>query len=131
MIFKLFRATISFLIFIAVFFFSYWLLWVQIIPETLYWIDTLAAFMTAAIAAFAGFKTLNNANGLVATIVSGALIIGATGFIVGFFGPMIFAPESNQGPLLGLFITGPLGFVAGAIGGAVFYHLKDKPRQTE
>ena len=32
---------------------------------------------------------------------------------------MIFTPEANQGPLLGLFITGPLGFVAGAIGGLI------------
>jgi hypothetical protein len=33
---------------------------------------------------------------------------------------MIFTPGANQGPLLGLFITGPLGFVAGAVGGALF-----------
>ena len=91
-------------------------------------LDTLAALITAAIAAFAGFRALNNANGLVATISSGALIIGAIGFIAGFFGPMIFSPESNQGPLLGLFITRPLGLIAGAIGGAVFYHVAGKPR---
>jgi hypothetical protein len=33
----------------------------------------------------------------------------------GFLGPMILAPEANQGPLLGIFITGPLGLVVGAI----------------
>ncbi len=32
---------------------------------------------------------------------------------------MIWAPDANQGPLLGIFITGPLGTVAGAIGGLV------------
>jgi hypothetical protein len=26
---------------------------------------------------------------------------------------MVFKPEANQGPLLGIFITGPLGFVVG------------------
>ncbi|WP_296706114.1 hypothetical protein [Rhodoblastus sp.] len=46
--------------------------------------------------------------------------LGAAGFAAGFFGPMIFTPGANQGPLLGLFITGPLGFVAGAVGGALF-----------
>lgn len=38
---------------------------------------------------------------------------GGVSFAVGFFGPMIWAPEANQGPLLGILITGPLGTVAG------------------
>jgi len=38
--------------------------------------------------------------------------------VLAFFGPMIFAPEANQGPMLGLFITGPAGVVIGAIAGA-------------
>jgi len=42
-----------------------------------------------------------------------AVVVGAIGFAAGFFGPIIFAPEANQGPLLGIFITGPLGFVFG------------------
>ena len=50
----------------------------------------------------------------------GALMLGATGFVIGFFGPMQFAPGANQGPMLGLFITGPGGLVLGAVaGGAV------------
>ncbi|MGH3055198.1 MAG: hypothetical protein ACRDL7_09505, partial [Gaiellaceae bacterium] len=44
----------------------------------------------------------------------GGLIVGAIGFAIGFFGPLIWAPGANQGPLLGIFITGPIGFVAGA-----------------
>jgi hypothetical protein len=50
----------------------------------------------------------------------GAVILGGLGFVGGFFGPMIFAPEANQGPMLGLFITGPAGVVIGAIAGAVY-----------
>jgi hypothetical protein len=49
----------------------------------------------------------------------GAVIVGAVGFIGGFFGPLIFTPDANQGPLLGLFITGPLGVIVGGIAGAV------------
>ena len=41
-------------------------------------------------------------------------------FVVGFFGPMIWAPEANQGPLLGLFITGPLGFLLGGVDGLAY-----------
>src|SRR6266404_2909751 len=47
------------------------------------------------------------------------LIVGAIGFLGGFVGPIIFAPQSNQGPMLGIFITGPIGFAAGAIYGVV------------
>jgi uncharacterized protein YqgC (DUF456 family) len=32
---------------------------------------------------------------------------------------MIFTPEANQGPMLGIFITGPLGLLVGAIVGAI------------
>jgi hypothetical protein len=48
------------------------------------------------------------------------VVIGAVCFAAGFFGPLIFRPESNQGPLLGFFITGPAGFVAGCLGGFVW-----------
>jgi hypothetical protein len=58
--------------------------------------------------------------GLLAMTFCGALVVGTVGFIGGFFGPMIFAPDANQGPLLGLLITEPLGFVAGGIGGFVY-----------
>jgi hypothetical protein len=47
------------------------------------------------------------------------LVLGGVGFVGGFVGPIVFTPESNQGPLLGIFITGPLGFIAGAVIGAV------------
>lgn len=49
----------------------------------------------------------------------GGLVVGGIGFAVGFFGPLIFSPGSNQGPLLGIFITGPCGFTLGAILGAI------------
>ena len=46
-----------------------------------------------------------------------AFIIGAVGFALGFFGPMILDPSSGNGPLLGIFITGPGGFIAGLLYG--------------
>lgn len=47
------------------------------------------------------------------------LLMGAAGFLAGFVGPILVTPDANQGPLLGIFITGPLGVVAGAILGFV------------
>jgi len=43
------------------------------------------------------------------------LAIGGAGFAAGFFGPLALNPEANQGPLLGIFITGPGGVILGAI----------------
>lgn len=46
-------------------------------------------------------------------ILTWTLVTGAVCFALGFFGPIILAPDANQGPLLGIFITGPLGLVLG------------------
>jgi hypothetical protein len=50
----------------------------------------------------------------------GAWIVGVIAFIGGFIGPIIFQPGANQGPLLGIFFTGPLGCVVGAVIGWVY-----------
>jgi hypothetical protein len=44
-----------------------------------------------------------------------AFALGAVSFLAGFAGPILLSPDSPQGPLLGIFITGPLGFVVGAV----------------
>jgi hypothetical protein len=56
---------------------------------------------------------------IVASAVKWGLIVGGTGFILGFVGPIIVAPGANQGPLLGIFVTGPLGFLGGLLFGAI------------
>jgi len=48
-----------------------------------------------------------------------ALTFGIVGFLSGFIGPMIFNPSANQGPMLGIFITGPAAFVVGGLFGAI------------
>lgn len=55
----------------------------------------------------------------IAFALQGGCIVGGMAFIAGFAGPLLFWPDSNQGPLLGIFVTGPLGFVAGCLGGAL------------
>jgi hypothetical protein len=47
------------------------------------------------------------------------LALGAVGFACGFFGPIALVPEANQGPLLGIFITGPGGVLLGLVAGIV------------
>ncbi|MGH7650677.1 MAG: hypothetical protein ACREMS_02425 [Gemmatimonadaceae bacterium] len=50
-------------------------------------------------------------------MIKWAVILGAVGFALGFIGPMILDPSSGNGPLLGIFITGPAGFVIGLVVG--------------
>jgi hypothetical protein len=45
--------------------------------------------------------------------------VGGIGLALGFVGPLLIYPEANLGPLLGILITGPLGFVLGALGAGV------------
>lgn len=54
------------------------------------------------------------------TVIKFMGILGIIGFLFGFLGPMIFAPGANQGPMLGIFITGPAGLVIGAFVGIVY-----------
>jgi hypothetical protein len=57
---------------------------------------------------------------LAAFIFCGAVLFGGIGFAAGFFAPMVFTPEANQGPLLGIFTTGPAGILFGASAGLVY-----------
>jgi uncharacterized membrane protein YeaQ/YmgE (transglycosylase-associated protein family) len=47
------------------------------------------------------------------------VVVGVISFLAGFVGPIILKPNSPQGPLLGIFFTGPLGALAGAVAGAI------------
>lgn len=55
-----------------------------------------------------------------------AIVGGGAGFILGFFGPMIIAPGANQGPLLGIFVTGPMGFILGWPLGFTYWFVKTR-----
>ncbi len=112
------RGFVCALVFVAVFLFSYWMVFAQFLSQNVAYVP---AMMTAAAAAFLTWHVMRSANrGILGTALNWAAITGAAGFCVGFFGPMIFAPGANQGPMLGLFITGPLGFLAGGICGLVY-----------
>jgi hypothetical protein len=43
-------------------------------------------------------------------------IVGGIGLAIGFVGPLVIYPKASLGPLLGILLTGPLGFVVGALG---------------
>ena len=63
----------------------------------------------------------------------GGFIVGGISFLAGFLGPIILAPQANQGPLVGIFITGPVGFVLGIISGYIYaiFKYRGKPHNQE
>lgn len=78
------------------------------------WVGLVAA----AGLALAMWSGTGSTHPIVRGAVLGAGWCGVIGFVGGFVGPMLFAPDANQGPMLGLFITGPGGVLLGALCGA-------------
>lgn len=56
-----------------------------------------------------------------------AAILGGLGFVAGFVGPMILAPQANQGPMLGL-LHDDLVRALGVANGTVLTQCKPKHR---
>ena len=87
------------------------------------WVQSICSFGGAAVAGWFTWRWTGGGQksrpGVLAMTLRWAFIAGGIGFALGFFGPIIFMPGANQGPMLGIFITGPLGFVGGALGGFV------------
>jgi len=61
--------------------------------------------------------------------LAGAVLFGLIGFLAGFLGPIFLTPGANQGPLLGIFITGPLCGVAGFLAGSIYGQKRDKAKR--
>jgi hypothetical protein len=102
-------------------FFIVWMLMLVIPLGGHVWIGSLVALAASVhVSRQVWNGTVEGSTSVAVMAGLGAVILGGLGFVGGFFGPMIFAPEANQGPMLGLFITGPAGVVIGAIAGAVY-----------
>lgn len=129
---QLIRGAAAFLAALATFYFVEWVGWALLAAIGVpFWIASLAAVLVALVVALvvARFVWRGSAAlpaSLAGSVATGALAVGAIGFVGGFFGPIVFAPEANQGPLLGIFITGPLGFLLGAVGGGIYWSVQRK-----
>ena len=97
-----------------------------------FWLSLLVSLLAAvAVGRYVWLHTASVHADLISSIVLGALILGGGGFAAGFFGPIVFMPGANRGPLLGIFITGPLGFILGAVGGAAYWFVRGRYRVRE
>ena len=113
----------------ATFYFVYWVPF-SFVPGGQSWIATVVSLACAFAVGRFVWEKLAEPGGLMFSVLLGAALGGGLGFSGGFFGPIIFTPEANQGPLLGIFITGPLGFLVGAIAGSIHWHkrARETPR---
>lgn len=113
--------------------FFYYMSFTPVINSLRLW-STPVALITALLCAigssiFMWKKMGNSSNNLVVSILVGGLLLGSIGFFMGFVGPIIFTPHSNQGPLLGILKTGPYGFVIGLIAGGVYWWYKKEKKE--
>ncbi len=122
----LLRIVVTLIAFVATFYFVYWVGGALIFSVNLpFWISLLGSVLAAIVVArYVWAHTASVEASLASSILVGALATGEITFSAGFFGPILFTPGANQGPLLGIFVTGPLGLLLGAAGGAVYWFLR-------
>ena len=122
------RGFVAFLTAVGTLYFFYWTVGLLLFEIGAPHLIAVVASVTAAIAAarYVWLRSASASGGFVKSTMMGALVTGAVAFSAGFFGPMIFVPGANQGPLLGIFITGPLGLMLGGAGGAIHWFARGR-----
>ena len=101
-------------------------------PEAVTENSTAILIVQSVLAVAAGYimwRTLETrAEGVVRSGLVWGVIVASVGVIVGFMGPQaigsITGNTDSQGPLLAIFITGPLGLLFGAFGGGMYAWMK-------
>jgi len=93
-----------------------------------YFVKGLAGFMAAVIGITTSVAILSTPQykykQMAQAAFKGSAIFGSIGFIAGFIGPMIISPDANQGPLMGIFLTGPLGAFMGLVFGGIWWFIR-------
>ncbi|WP_242121682.1 hypothetical protein [Aestuariivivens sediminicola] len=83
----------------------------------------ISLFIALCIGVFLFIYSKNFSKSLSMYSFIGGILIGGIAGALGLIGPIIFS-DSNLGPLLGIFFTGPLGFLIGLIGGGIYWKIK-------
>lgn len=126
------RFAVSLVVFAASYLFFYWVpgSLVPVLRE-LRWLASAVSILAGLGVAWLVWSRLKSVRaGLATSVFLGAAILGSAAFAAGFFGPILFRPEANQGPLLGLFITGPAGAILGAMGGAIWWLIRERAKRA-
>lgn len=113
------KPIVSLLMFLTVLFFISTIL--TITTSSPAWFSAAFSLACASLASWFTWKLVcGEKTNVAVAVIGGALILGGLFFTVGFLGPMAFAKDTSQGPLIGIFIATPVGGIMGAIGGYVY-----------
>lgn len=125
------RALLAFFTFCATYFFVYWvpLSLIRGVLERPVIINLIAIVIGIGVGYFVWRSSGKLSDNLSKYIFLGGILTGTLLFLAGFFGPLIFSPSNDQGPLLG-FILGPIGFVLGLGGGRLYWQLRKGKEQS-
>jgi len=77
--------------------------------------------LSAGVAIQVWIRCKDVGNSKTAYLITGGLFLDALGFVVGFFGPMLIDRNATAGPLPGICITGPVGFIVGLVAGGLLW----------
>ena len=116
---QILKPIVSLLMFLTVLFFISTIL--TITTSAPFWLSTAFSLACASLAAWCTWKLVSGEKtGIGIAVSGGALILGGLFFVIGFLGPMAISKDTDQGPMIGIFIAAPLGVIVGAIGGYVY-----------
>ncbi|MCX4189771.1 hypothetical protein [Methylophaga sp. OBS3] len=111
----MFPKSIRIVLTLAMFMASYVLCWLLLLISSLGVLGGAANLMALIVALCVASriwpKTQTWPQSLLGWTLAGSLLLGLIGFVAGYFGPMLLAPDAPQGPLLGVFVTGPMSLV--------------------
>jgi hypothetical protein len=83
------------------------------------WIPFVSLTLAAVLLTFAVGGARAAVRRLLVSALTGGVVLGGVGLLGGIVGPFIVDPRGTHGRLVGLLITGPLGFVVGCVIGAL------------
>lgn len=119
-----FRVVLALVAGAATYLFSFWIIF-ALLPVG-YAVALVLAIGLAITAAWTVWRSSGDGDpGFAQYVIKSALTIGGLSFLVGFIGPILLG--AAQGPLLGLFVTGPVGLVVGAVVGAIRWKRRHRP----
>ena len=99
------------------------------------WTGAIRVLAPTAAAVWCGWFALFGhhplSRGRLGYALTGGLVLGILGLVAGVLGSMIQDSKSTQGLLIGIFVTGPTGFVVGMAAGAVFALIAVRPEAAE
>lgn len=112
----------------ATFLFVYWVPFSLLPGARMEWIPQVVSLACAVTAGVWVWRKIGPETGQRASsnVFLGGCLLGAVGFVAGFAGPLYFH-SGDQGPLLGIFFTGPASFVLGLAVGAIVTYARLSP----